>query len=502
MRSRVAARYVLAHIDGHHALLTDGEVVWEGDRLIFVGRSFPGPVDEHFDLGESLVLPGFIDLDALTDIDHLMLDSWQGDSLADGLVWSREYAARARQVFSARERLAIRDYALAQLALHGVTTYMPIASEVHSEWAESFDDLIAMAEASRRVGLRGYLGPSYRSGVNVVDDNGTRDIYRDPSRGQAGLRDAIRFLDWCATQADPLVNGVLLPCRIETLDADLMRATAQVSAERGALVRLHAMQGRLERELITRWHGMTPLDLIEHTGLLNDRLLVPHAIFTDQSSLLPDVEPGHDVSRLAAAGVSVIHCPLTSFRYGNVLESFGRYRAAGVNLALGTDSFPPDLVRGMDIGVHLAKWVDGRRDAAPAEHYLDAATLGGAAALKRDDLGRLEPGAQADLIALSLNDIRDGALDDPIRTLLLSGTARQVTHSVVAGRTVVRDGALPGIDTNALRAQGQELFARMRAAYPSRDVRHRSEAELFPSTFPAFPLQQDRELASVERRLR
>ena len=267
-----------------------------------------------------------------------------------------------------------------------------------------------------------------------------------------------------------------------------MRATARVSAEREVLVRLHALQGLPERRLVLDAYGTTPLDVIDRTGLLNDRLLVPHAIFTNLSSRVTDAERDDDLQRLAASGVSVVHCPLTSFRYGMVLESFGRYRDAGVNLALGTDSFPPDLVRGMDVGVHLAKWVDGRHDAAPVEHYVEAATLGGAAALKRPDLGRLEPGAQADLVAFSLDDLRDGVLDDPVRTLVLNGTARQVTHSVVAGRTVVRDGRVPGVDVDALRQRGQRLFDTMRAAYAERDHRQRTADELFPSTFPAFPL--------------
>ncbi|WP_214967505.1 hypothetical protein [Arthrobacter sp. ISL-5] len=51
---------------------------------------------------------------------------------------------------------------------------MPIASEVHSEWAETFDELAGMAETSSRLGLRGYLGPAYRAGVNVVRENGVR----------------------------------------------------------------------------------------------------------------------------------------------------------------------------------------------------------------------------------------------------------------------------------------------------------------------------------------
>lgn len=240
-----------------------------------------------------------------------------------------------------------------------------------------------------------------------------------------------------------------------------------------------------ERDLVQELHGTTSLRLLARTGLLDTRLLVPHGIVTDRH---PDVhgEDRGDLAALAAAGVSVIHCPQTSLRYGQVLHSFDAYRRAGINLCLGTDSFPPDLIRGMDTGVHLAKVVDGRLDAAPAEHYVEAATLGGARALRRTDLGRLEPGAQADLVAFRLDDIRDGVQDDPVRTFLLNGTARQATHSVVAGRPVMTDGRIPGTDLPNLRRRAQTLFETMRAAYGERDLRRRGAGELFPPTFPPY----------------
>ncbi|WP_329126701.1 chlorohydrolase family protein [Streptomyces sp. NBC_01465] len=485
MRTRWRAAHVLAHQGGRHALLRGGEVVWEDDTLVHVGRGWSGPLDEDIDLGDSLVMPGLVDLDALADIDHLVLDSWASPDRAPGLQWSRAYADRSRDVFSPAERSTIRTYALVQLALHGITTYMPIASEVHSSWAETFDELADMAESSRRIGLRGYLGPSYRSGVNVVHPDGRRDVAFDEERGRAGLRDAERFLDHVEQLGDPLVHGALLPCRIETLTPELLRATAELALRRDVPVRLHCLQGSLERDLVRRLHDCTPLQLVERTGLLETRLLVPHGLVVDRHPSVQGEDRG-DLAVLAGAGVSVVHCPQTSLRYGDVLHSFGAYRRAGINLCLGTDSFPPDLIRGMDTGVHLAKVVDGRADAAPAEAYVEAATLGGARALGRDDLGRLAPGARADLVAFRLDDIRDGVQDDPVRTLLLNGSARLATHSVVDGRPVLVDGRLPGIDTENLRRRAQSLFDKMRAAYSERDVRGRTATELFPPTFPDF----------------
>ncbi|WP_327658123.1 chlorohydrolase family protein [Streptomyces sp. NBC_00483] len=487
MRTRWRARHVLAHQDGGHALLRDGEVVWQDDTVIYVGPRYEGEVDEERDLGESLVMPGLIDLDALTDVDHLVLDSWAGPERGKGLQWSLDYFTHRRHdVFTPQERATIREYALAQLALHGITTFMPIASEVHSRWAEPYEELVDMAETARRIGLRGYLGPAYRSGVNVVLQDGTRDVAFDEEEGRTGLRDAVRFLDHLDELNDPLLTGVLLPCRIETLTEELLVETARIARERGTLIRLHALQGLAEREIIQRRHdGLTPLELLDKHGLLGQNLLIPHTVLLDRHPAVHGEDRG-DLALLAARGISVIHCPQTSLRYSEMLHSFRAYREAGVNLCLGTDSFPPDLIRGMDVGVHLAKIAEGRTDAAPAEHYVEAATLGGARALGREDLGRIAVGAQADLVAFSLDDIRDGVMDDPVRTFLLNGTARQATNSVVAGNPVLVDGALPGTDLPQLARSAQALFEKMRAAYSERDTERRDTEALFPPTFPAF----------------
>lgn len=483
MLTKITARYVLGFRNDHHVLLEDACVVYSGTSVEYVGYDYAGPVDQERQLGDALLMPGLIDLDALTDIDHLILDSWAGPEQAKGHQWSEDYFRKGRaDVFTVEERQQVREYALIQLVLHGITTYMPIASEVHSEWAEPLEELRGMAETSRRLGLRAYLGPAYRAGVNVVLENGERSVMFDNGRGREGFADALRFIDHAIELDDPLVNGVLLPCRIETLDLELLKATAAASEDRDVLVRLHSLQGLLERQLIMDWHGVTPLELLQQVGLLNERLLIPHATYTDRNRAVFGDDRG-DLTRLAESGASIIHCPLTSMRYGSALDSFNAYKAAGVNISLGTDSFPPDLIRGIDAGVQLAKIVAGTNDAGDVAGYFDAATLGGAKALRRPDLGRLEPGAQADLVAFSLGDIRDGVHDDPLRTLLLNGTARHAVLSVVAGRTIMADGLIEGVDLEYWRVKGQELFDKMRRAYSVRDARNRPAEELFPPVY-------------------
>ncbi|MFI9605263.1 chlorohydrolase family protein [Streptomyces sp. NPDC052043] len=483
MRTALHADWIIGFENGDHVLHRDADIVYEDDRILHVGRRWQGETDRRIELGAALISPGFIDLDALADIDHALLDSWADPTLRDGHQWSEDYFNTPRRdVFTPEERRFIRTYAMAQLALHGVTTLMPIASEVHSSWAETFEDAVGIAEAASHLGLRSYAGPSFRSGVNVVRSTGRRDVLWDHERGREGLADARRFLDHAADSANPLVHGALLPCRIETMSLDLMSATAQLARAYDVPVRIHCMQGTGELELLRQWYDATPLQLLERTGLLECRLFVPHALFGS------DAENGRrptdqELGKLADADVTVVHCPLTSLRYGTALRSFDRYRAAGVNVALGTDSYPPDLIKGMDVGGNIAKLVEGRLDAGGAADYFRSATLNAAGALGRDDLGRLMPGAQADLVVLDLSDFRLGVVDDPLRSLLMSGSARDVRMTVVAGRTVADQGTLPGLDLVAMKAEAQELFDRMRSAYTERDLHRRTPNRLFPPTF-------------------
>jgi len=494
VRTLITADHVLTFDGTSHTELRDGAVLVDEHRIAFVGPRAEAPrdADRTLELGESLLMPGLIDLDALTDIDHLILDSWSTPEHARRLQWSDDWFARRRHVFSTAQRRRIRQIALVQLALHGITSYMPIASEVHSAWAETGDDFLAMADFSRTLGLRGFLGPSYRSGVNVVQD-GRRAILFDEAEGVAGLADAIRFHDTLRSWADPLLTPVFLPCRIETLTPELLAATADAARERGALVRLHALQGDFERDWILEQHGCTPLELIRRQGLLDDRLIIPHGVFLDVNPRVWGEDRG-DLATLVEAGVSIVHCPLTNARYGSELETFGRYKDAGLNISLGTDSFPPDLIRGIDTGVSVAKVQNRSLAAGDLSGYVEAATLGGARALHRPDLGRIAEGSAADLTAFRLSDVRFGPIEDPLRNLVLAGSARDACLTMVAGKVVMRDGAIEGVDLDAVREDSQVLFDIMRAGYDKRD--HLGGGGLFP---PVFPLAGEERAADGDR---
>ena len=182
----LTARWVVGHEAGRHRLLRDGEVVFERDRITFVGFDYPGPVARRIDYGNALIGPGFIDLDALSDLDTTILGFDNQPAWRKGRVWPEDYLrAGPVEMYSAEELAFQKHYAFAELIRNGITTALPIASLFYREWGETYDEFAAAADAAERLGLRVYLGPAYRTGNTYVRDDGEIDCYFDEERGLA-----------------------------------------------------------------------------------------------------------------------------------------------------------------------------------------------------------------------------------------------------------------------------------------------------------------------------
>ena len=187
--TRVRAAFVIGYADGDHCIWPGGELVHEDDVVVFVGRGYAGRVDVDIDAGNAVVSPGFIDLNALADIDHAIFDSWPTGESRTGLAWSREYLADHGPVFTEEEELFRRQFALSQLVRNGITTMMPIAAETYKPWCEDYADAAQLASAVTEIGLRAYLGPSYRTHVPYTDGTASllhEDEAKGPGRAGAG----------------------------------------------------------------------------------------------------------------------------------------------------------------------------------------------------------------------------------------------------------------------------------------------------------------------------
>jgi cytosine/adenosine deaminase-related metal-dependent hydrolase len=211
-------------------------------------------------------------------------------------------------------------------------------------------------------------------------------------------------------------------------------------------------------------------------------VLLPHGTWVSSSRGID--RPGRDLDIIGESGATIVHCPLVSARGGRTLDSFAAYRRRGLRIGMGTDTWPPDMVLNMQLGLMLCRVMEGDAGSVRAADLFDAATIGGADALGRPDLGRLMAGAQADIVVFDFANDRIGQTIDPIQTLLIGGSGRDVRHVVVAGRRVVTDGQIPAMEMQAATQRAQAQFAGLMARYPERTWGHPPADEIFSSSYP------------------
>ena len=479
----MTAAWVVGHENGSHVLLPRGEVVFENGAIVFVGHGYKGEVAQRIDCGDALIGPGFIDLDALSDLDTTVLGFDNQPAWKKGRVWPETYMkAGPREMYSPEDLRWQKRYAFTRLIRNGITTALPIASLFYREWGETWDEFEGAAETARELGLRIYLGPAYRTGNTYVTGPGEIKFFFDEERGLDGLAEAIRFCQTFEGQAGGLIRTMLAPDRIETCTETLLSRSADASRDLDVPIRLHCCQHAFEYQSVLRMHGKGPPEWLRDIGFLSPRAILPHLTFLSGLNGIDHQAP--DLQILADSGAALAHCPLVMARHGVVLRSFALYRDAGLTIGMGTDTHPPDMILNMQIGLMTARIVEDDVQTVSARDMYDAATLGGARALGRDDLGRLEPGARADITVIGLNDPAMGQVIDPIQTLLLNGSGRDVRTVVIDGRIVMQDGVIPGIDHDAMRAGAQTRFNGLVAQYPDRTFGHPPVAEIFPTSYP------------------
>ena len=482
-RTLMTARWVVGHENNRHILLENGQVVFEGKRIVFVGHEYPGEVESRIDCGEALIGPGFIDLDALSDLDTTILGFDNQPAWKKGRVWPASYLrAGPREMYSELELGWQKRYAFTRLIRNGITTALPIASLFYRAWGETTEEFEAAAEAAEDLGLRVYLGPAYRSGYSFVNDGGKIDFHFDESRGLNGLHRAELFCSRYEGRSGGLIRTMLAPDRVETCTPELLRRTAAVSKSLNVPVRLHCCQSAFEYETVLRLRGKSPPAWLAELGFLSERAILPHLTYLSGRNGIKHAAP--DLQILVDSGAALAHCPLVMARHGTALDNFASYSDAGLTIGMGTDTHPPDMILNMQIGLMMARMSASAEQTIRAEDLYDAATLGGANALHRPDLGRLQAGATADITVVSLANPALGQVIDPIQTIMLSASGREVQTVVIDGRIVMRDGVIPGVDDTQFKVQAQIQFDGLMAQYPERTYGHPPTSEIFSSSYP------------------
>ena len=410
------------------AVLSGYAVALERDRIVGLAPAAQArqtwPQATVTELPGHLLVPGFVNLHTHAPMsllrgagDDMPLQAWLRER-----IWPLEAKLLGPEFVADGTVLAC-----AEMLMGGITCFNDMY--FHPE---------EVATAASDMGMRAAVG------IIVVEfpssyGSGPADYIRKGLEMRDRLRDESRL---CFT---------LSPHAPYTVSDDSLRRVASLAAELGLPIQCHVHETAGEITDSLTEHRRRPLQRLADLGLLGPEFIAIHAVHLDET----------DINLLARHGASVAHCPHSNLKLASGIAPTTRLIAAGVNIGVGTDGAASnnrlDLLSEARTASLLAKGSSGDATAWSAHQTLHAMTLGGARALGLGArIGSIEPGKQADLVAIDLADPLSQPIFDPIAHLIHAAGREQVTHVWIDGQPVVRARQLQS-------ARAQQRLADMRA---------------------------------------
>ncbi len=456
---------------GSHAYMKGGDVAYDGGRLIHVGGAYAGPAGSTVDGSSMMVMPGLVNIHSHPS-SEAMTKGWNDELGSPKLYNSSLYEFMPLFRCDAEGIPACATVCFSELLLSGVTTLVDL-SVAWDGWADH------MAAS----GLRGVLAPMYRSARWFTRNGHVVEYEFDAKAGEAAMKQAMSVLDAAAKHPSKRLSGMVAPSQIDTCTPELIRESFAEAKRRKLPFQIHAAQSVVEFHEITRRHGKTPVEWLASLGVLGPRSIIGHGIFLDSHTSSHWPATG-DLDAIVDTGTTVAHCPVVFQRRGIALQTFGRYVEAGVNVGIGTDTYPHNMLEEMRAVSITARLVAEDVWDHRAADVFNAATLGGAKALGRSDIGRLAVGARADIVLVDVTQPNMRPVRDPVRSLIYAAADRAVKTVIVDGRTVVEGGRVLTMDHEKACAELEAAQRRAEANVAGLDWAGRSHLTISPLAFP------------------
>ena len=410
-----------------------GGLVVQGNRiseLVKSGGSPQSAVDRVFDASDHVLLPGLVNTHhhyyqtltrAFPAALNQSLFSWLKSLYP---VW----ANLTDELIYISTRLACTE-----LLLSGCTT----SADHHYLYTKaSTQALDVQVEACQDIGIRATLT---RGSMSLGQDQGGL-----PPRNTVQAEDTILAdCDRVITQYHDLKPGsflqvALAPCSPFSVSQQLMQDSATLAREMGVRLHTHLAETEDENRFCLAKFNLRPLDYLEQTGWLADDVWLAHGIHFDEA----------EINRLGKAGVGISHCPNSNMLLGSGQCAVLDLEKSGCAVGLGVDGSASNDSSNLMEEVRQALLLQRLRYGPENVSHLDAirwATEGSARCLGRDDIGRIEPGKQADLALFKLDELRFSGAGDPLAALVLCG-AKTADYVMVAGEWKVIKSEVQGLD--------------------------------------------------------
>lgn len=457
---------------GRHIYQRNGDLAFTGNQIIHVGGRFEGPADTVIDGKKRMAIPGLVSVHGHPTqalLTRGVREEMGNPLLYNSALYDRSWLWRTDQ----DGLLSGAEAAYCELIRSGVTTAIDYPARVPEGWI----DLLA------RTGLRVYAAPSYRDAKWVVPNGRRLDYAWDEDQGRREMEAALTLVDAASSHPSGRLSGMLAPAQADTCTVQTLQSSLDAAKKRNMPMQVHVAQSLPEFHEMIRRNGCTPIEWLKDIGVLDPCVSLAHCIFLDCH---PWTHWGtrRDLAILAETGVTVAHCPLVFTRYGQMLHSFGAYRRAGVAIGIGTDTAPMNMLEEMRQALYMTRCASGSIDDASTRDVFDAATIGGAGALGRSDIGRLAVGAKADIALVDIGAPSMRPLRDPLRSLIYAAADRAVTDTFVDGKAVMRDRRILTIDEDGALDRLEIAQRAAEAGVPKQHPDGLSGTDLAPLVLP------------------
>ncbi|MGD0804263.1 MAG: amidohydrolase family protein [Candidatus Bathyarchaeia archaeon] len=474
--------YVVGFDGSEHRLIRDGVVIIEGKRIKHVGKSYDGPVYRWIDADGCLIMPGLINthLHASTAprdksfLEDIGIRQLYGSNLGENLTVLNASATK--------EDLEVyAHYSLNECLLSGNTTVVEIG--MIPNLGEELT-LKIMGD----VGIRGYEGHVIGDGeIERVDRFDFKTRWLKPEVGVERLAKAISFVERFDGAYGGRIKGAIYAGSPLNTSLGLMAKIKEAAGKLNCPVSMHAGEWVLEFQNMIRMYGKTPVEVIEESGLLSKRLIIGHGWAIAGHPLLGyPARDGGDLPKLAASGATVSHDPVVFVKRGNRLHSHSAFLREGVNVSIGTDTAPQDMLNEMRIASYVSKLADWDYSSGTSREIFDSATIRGAKALGKIDIGRLAKGALADITVVDMTTINNVPCRDPIRNIVNSTQRSDVRIVMVDGEVLVENGKLVKDDERRLAKDVQRVSEYIYRRLPDNHPFKKSADEISPPSLKSW----------------
>lgn len=423
--------------DGRHA-----EVLWRHDVLVRGQRiesvqparmTDPSHFRAVIDATDKVVMPGFVNCHAHVPMvlfrglaEDVSIDRWFNE-----FIWPLESNLVADDVYWGMLLGA------AEMIRAGITTV-----------ADHYFHMNRGAEAIDRIGMRGVLGWAMFG-----------------SLGRPALDQTDAFIREWHGAANGRITTMVAPHAPYTCDDDFLAASGRIAQRHGVPVHIHAAEVHAQTEASLAKRGITPIEVLERTGLLTPGTIIAHAC-----GVTPD-----DIERMASASVGVATAPKTYLKLGMDVTPVRDLRAVGIPVGLATDGVVSnntlDLWEAMRLTAMLQK--DRALDpevltipealAIATHESAKVAGLGG-------QVGAIAAGYLADLIVVDTAGLHHQPLHSVTASLVYSAMASDVVHTIIDGRVVMRDRRILTVDLDDVIANVSRQMQRLAQRVPGQRI--------------------------------